>query len=266
MTAIHDANPDRLHDLLADRATQHLSDRERDELRGLLSASPETAELEYDHAAAAAELTWIAPEVEPMPASVRSRVETRAVEWLAERKGLRLGGGDADPAPRGASVSWLPWFAAAACLLVAVVAWWPARTPVASDRRAALLDAAGTSTVAWQDNDAGVTGDVVWNNDRQAGYMRFRGLAVNDPTVTQYQLWIFDADRGAYSDDIAVDGGVFDIDPATGDALVPISAKLPIGRPALFAVTTEPPGGVVKHNAARDPEKYRIILTAPVPG
>ena len=28
--------------------------------------------------------------------------------------------------------------------------------------------------------------------------------------------------------------------------------------------TTEPPGGVVKHNPERDPERYRIILTAPV--
>jgi hypothetical protein len=47
-----------------------------------------------------------------------------------------------------------------------------------------------------------------------------------------------------------VDGGVFDIaaaqkDPATGDYIVPIDAKLKVFDPGAFAVTAERPGGVV---------------------
>jgi len=109
-----------------------------------------------------------------------------------------------------------------------------------------------------------VTGDVIWNGRQQTGIMRISGLAVNDPADFQYQLWIFDEARRAYSNDVAVDGGVFDIDRATGDLIVPIRSKLPVNEPFLFAVTTEPPGGVVKHNPDRDPDRYRIILTAPV--
>lgn len=261
MNSGHDTNADRLHDLLADRATQYLSGDERAELKSLLAARPDVDEFELDSAAAAAGLSWIAPELEPMPDDLRSRVEVSAVAWLAERKGLHLSGGDVRRPPIMSGV-WVPWLLAAACLALAVVGWWPDTAPAPAEERAALLGLAGTSTAAWQDNDAGVTGDVVWNNDRQAGYLRFRGLAANVPGDYQYQLWIFDESRSGYGDNIAVDGGVFDIDSATGEAVVPITAKLPIGKPALFAVTTEPPGGVVKHNAELDPQRYRIVLIA----
>ena len=50
----------------------------------------------------------------------------------------------------------------------------------------------------------------------------------------------------------------------TGDVIVPIRAKLQIGDRILFAVTTEPPGGVVKHNPDTAPQKFRIVLTAPL--
>jgi hypothetical protein len=89
-----------------------------------------------------------------------------------------------------------------------------------------------------------ITGDVVWSDARQEGYLRFRGLPANDPKRYQYQLWIFDAGR---DERFPVDGGVFDIARVTadGDVIVPIRAKLPVGRPGLFAVTRERPGGVV---------------------
>jgi hypothetical protein len=43
---------------------------------------------------------------------------------------------------------------------------------------------------------------------------------------------------------------------------VPVAATLEVFEPALFAVTTEPPGGVPKHDPELDPEQFRIILTA----
>ena len=257
------ANPARLDDLLADRATQYLSTQEREEIRSIMSDRPGGDDTSFDRAASAMELSWIAAEVEPMPEAVRDRVEMSAIAWLAERKGMKVAGTGA-PATNPRRVRPLPWLLAAACLALAVIGWSPGGVPVPTSERAALLSVPTTRTVAWQNSPAGISGDVVWNNERQAGYLRFSGLAVNDPDAMQYQLWIFDEIRGEYSDNIAVDGGVFDIDRTTGDVIVPIRAKLTIGKPVLFAVTTEPPGGVVKHNAERDPEKYKIILTAPL--
>jgi hypothetical protein len=275
MSTGHDANLERLSELLADRSTQCLSAAESAELIALLASRPDVDEHAFDRVAAALDLTALAAKYEPLPASVRAKVDAGATAWLAERNGLRLaepGASESDsgaqgttPTPRqlGRSRSWLPWLAAAACLAVAAVSWWPSggRQPLTAQRDA-LLVRPGTQTVAWAGNEAGVSGDVVWNGRQQTGFMRISGLAVNDPSVYQYQLWIFDEARRAYSEDVAVDGGVFDIDRATGDVLVPIRSKLPVTKPFLFAVTTEPPGGVVKHNPDRDPQRFRIVLTA----
>ncbi|MHC4303355.1 MAG: anti-sigma factor domain-containing protein [Planctomycetota bacterium] len=273
----HDANLERLSDLLADRATQRLSAAESAELIALLASHPDVDEHAFDRAAAAVDLASIAGEYKPLPQSVRSKVDAGAIAWLAQRKGLRLAepatpeGESGSPEPIAtprqprSSRSWLPWLVAAACLVIAVFSWLPSRgTGSLFAQRDALLSRPGTRTIAWAQNQAGVTGDVIWNGQQQTGFMRISGLAVNDPAVFQYQLWIFDEARRAYSDDVAVDGGVFDIDEATGHALVPIRSKLPVNKPFLFAVTTEPPGGVVKHNPDRDPDRYRIILTAPL--
>ncbi len=159
------------------------------------------------------------------------------------------------------------WIAAAACLALAVGAVLWARgqerapaiaaAPSPAEARAALLATAGdAATLAWQaTGDAagsGASGDVVWSPSKQRGYMRFRGLAPNDPRVTQYQLWIFDKRR---DDRFPVDGGVFDV-TETGEVIVPISAKLPVGDAVLFAVTVEAPGGVVVS------KRERIVVTA----
>ena len=84
--------------------------------------------------------------------------------------------------------------------------------------------------------------------------MRFRGLAPNDPTERQYQLWIFDPSRSDWEAE-PVDGGVFDVG-AGGEVVVPIDAKLAVAETALFAVTLEVPGGVVVS------DRERLVLTA----
>jgi len=85
----------------------------------------------------------------------------------------------------------------------------------------------------------GVSGEVVWHQDLQQGYMVFENLPVNDPSAEQYQLWIVD---GAPTH--PVDGGVFDV-TSSGEVIVPIDPKLEIKNPVAFGVTVEPPGGVV---------------------
>ena len=101
----------------------------------------------------------------------------------------------------------------------------------------------------------GASGDVTWSTAAQAGFMRFRGLAPNDPAVSQYQLWIFDREQDERH---PIDGGVFDVGP--GETTVAIDAKLRVAEPYLFAVTVEKPGGVVVSS------RERIVLLAKLEG
>jgi hypothetical protein len=178
---------------------------------------------------------------------------------------------------RGRAFAIAGWVAAAACLVLAVGAFVlkkptivtvapPATSapppvdtapPPPAKLREQLLAEVGTTRVAWSSTKdpaaKGASGDVVWNAAEQRGYMLFRGLAKNDPSAWQYQLWIFDKAR---DDKYPVDGGVFDVDASTGDVVVPIRAKLPVAEAALFAVTVEKPGGVVVS------KRERIVVTA----
>lgn len=179
---------------------------------------------------------------------------------------------------------WLGWLAAAACLALALAAWLARPAPQAQQvpappsaivpppapppppsilaQRATLLatakDVVRVDWSATKDASAtGASGDVVWSNAEQRGYMRFRGLAPNDPAQRQFQLWIFDRSQDAR---FPIDGGVFDVDASTGDVIVPITAKIRVTQPTLFAVTVEKPGGVVVS------KREHIVLTAAVSG
>jgi hypothetical protein len=126
-----------------------------------------------------------------------------------------------------------------------------------SQARAELLATANdATTLAWtattDEAAKGASGDVVWSASKQQGFMRFAGLAANDPAKLQYQLWIFDKNRDQA---FPVDGGVFDVTP-NGEVIVPITAKLHVDEPVLFAVTVEKPGGVVVS------KRERIVVTA----
>ena len=173
-------------------------------------------------------------------------------------------------------VNQLGWVAAAASLLVAIGALWrrppapvapppkvvylpapaPPRRAPAEERADLLRDHRDAVTLPWKATaDAaarGATGEVVWSPSAQRGFMRFVGLAKNDGTRAQYQLWIFDKARDAR---YPVDGGVFDVS-ASGEVIVPITARLHISQPTLFAVTVERPGGVVVSR------RERIVMTA----
>ena len=121
----------------------------------------------------------------------------------------------------------------------------PGSPPTAAEARTTLLALADTVQTPWGDSAweefSDVQGDVVWNDDRQEGYLRLANMPANDPVRTQYQLWIVDPSR----DEEPVDGGVFDIPPGAREVVVPIRAKLAVRSPAAFAITRERPGGVV---------------------
>jgi anti-sigma-K factor RskA len=172
------------------------------------------------------------------------------------------------PASWGSKVG---WFAAAASVLIALAGWWPRlqtggdptmEIPVANtleQERQQLLAQQGVVTRTWQTTQdpaaSGVTGDVVWDQRTQNGYLRFRGLQANNTDELQYQLWIFDGER---DERYPIDGGVFDIPPGQGEVIIPITAKLQVLKPAMFAVTIEKSGGSVV--SSRD----RIVVLAPV--
>jgi len=291
----HD-NVDRLEELLCTRATQVLTPEESHELDEFIAKGVDDDLIgTFDDIAARIDLASMDRSmIEPMPDTLRQRLEDDAAGFAARARGMSLTSDHTDeavdpaaseerdrsspirsigaPTPDSATRaprSFLPWTLAAACLLLAVVGWFNRLQSEASPatRYEAIKSSPTTMTVAWNDvENAGVRGEIVWDQAKQTGVMRFSGLDVNDPQSMQYQLWIFDAGRADSTIEEltfnAVDGGVFNVDDATGDVFIPINAKLEVFEPQLFAVTTEPPGGVVKHVTQGD---YRIILTAPVP-
>ncbi|MCX7431394.1 MAG: anti-sigma factor [Planctomycetia bacterium] len=236
------------------------------------ASAPGSGPSDWEFAAAAVELALVrragrAPAHLPRVTAVETRPTPKSV------------GG------QSAGRSWLAaagWWTAAC--LAGVLAWqWSGasriaappsgdgKPPVLAELRGKLLDEDPEAvTVAWKKagDDAaivageadleavGALGDVVWSSARQQGYMRFRGLAANDPTMAQYQLWIFDAERDeAYP----VDGGVFDVPAAGGDVVVRIDPRLRVSRATAFAITVEKPGGVVVSS------RKRLPLLAAVP-
>ena len=150
---------------------------------------------------------------------------------------------------------WLGW-AAAACLLGLLLVD-RGGTGSGSPQRASahelrdrlireVLDASTLSFTGTTGEFAQVTGEVVWSDERQEGYLTLSNVPPNDRNLHDYQLWIVDPAR----DEIPVDGGVFSV-PTRGRAVIPIEAKLEVDRPVAFVITREKPGGVVR-SAQRD--------------
>ncbi len=92
-----------------------------------------------------------------------------------------------------------------------------------------------------------LSGEVVWSNARQKGFVRLRNLPANDAAKESYQLWIFDAARNVKT---PVSGGVFNVRSA-GEIIIPVNAQLEIKQPTAFAVTREKAGGVVVSSPER---------------
>lgn len=269
----------RLEELLCDRAVGALDARDLLELDGLVDDLDQVDEFEL--AAAAVDLAYTENAGE-VPAELARNLEAAADAHLpAEDSRERP-----EPTPvakfeplRERPASRMPWLLAAAAVLLGVAGWWraleppktveiiksvavppapPPKEPSLAEARQQLADAEGTRVLPWTATKdpaaSGAQGDVVWNTKDQAGFMRFKGLASNDPAEEQYQLWIFGKD---HDERYPVDGGVFDVSPE-GEVIVRIDPRLAVKEPALFAVTVEKPGGVVVSS------RERIVLTAAV--
>ncbi len=274
-TGPQDQPDEAMVDLLIKQVTDGLSPAEQRALDVLDSAVVSAHLRDFERAAAAIALAGSA-NAPPLPPDLARRVARQAEQHFGAVAGAdkpidlaaaRSAAAARAPAaaPRSQAYGWL---AAAACLVLAVVAWnrppqqaptaqlspppaavppaAPPAPPTPAEERAALLartDSLKVTFGATKDPAAhGVSGDVVWDPATQRGFMRLVGLAPNDPAMRQYQLWIFDGGRDKR---YPVDGGVFDIPANATEVVLPIRAALPVLSPKAFAVTIEKPGGVV---------------------
>lgn len=292
--------------LRIDYATEGLDDERWQELVDLQDELGESWDDGFDLAAAAIELAHT--NVAPLSDSLNQRIKDQALGYFEAKKPVPrkpFEGSELlhfpssrsaqaptesqptdDETPRrsestatvSSSTSWLPWVAAVAAGLLAVLGWAPrvaeqmagpasaldggnlgqiaqiSTSEAMEQRREELLgDPRQVVQVAWSGTEdpaaQGAGGDLVWSTDLQEGYMLFNGLPVNDPAEFQYQLWIFDR---LQDERYPIDGGVFNVQ-ADGSVVVPIAAKLRVNEPYLFAVTIEKPGGVVVSSRERLP-------------
>lgn len=269
---------ERLFELLADQTIVGLNAEELMELKQLKIQFPDWEnDLSFELTAAAIGLSNLDAN-RAVPANVRARVladadkffglETSEIKSFAPRKNvgslaIERVGQIVEVAPKSSFWQWLGWAVAAAAGVVLAFNLWLTRvqpndaivkqpetiqTPTpelsAAQKRAEFL-ASATDVVKkdWKSpkDEQKILGDIVWSNSQQKGYLRFRGLAANNPTKESYQLWIVDETQDKKT---PISGGVFNI-TENGEIVIPIDAQLEIKKPIMFAVTKEKPGGVV---------------------
>ncbi len=252
---------ERLVELLAERMERELVVAERAELDTLLRDHPDWSEDDLELTAAAVDLAFHDSPI-ALPEALRGALLEDAASVLGEERAEVVNFDSVRPRRAGPWVAWSGWAVAAAAVAFLLFSGEPlpepesvVELPSAAERRAALAAKPETLRLEWSATEdplaKGVRGDVVWSADEQEGYLRFEGLVANDPERSQYQLWIFDAQRNEAH---PVDGGVFDSDG--GEVVVPIDPRVPVGEATLFAVTLERPGGVVVST------RERLVLIA----
>lgn len=278
---MNEVKKERMFELLTDKTLFGLDGQGLVELSGLKKQFPDLEnDVSFELAAAKINLTGLDTR-EPLPANLRARIISAAEVFFSESEtspnvvafpvksrevaAPSMGGAFENyREPKQPFWQWLGWgVAALACVALAVNLWTssalpsppevvktpPIQTPMpeltATQKREQLMTSAqDVVQINWTSaptDEKQILGDVVWSNDRQAGYMRFRGLPPNDPNLESYQLWIVDETQ---SPTTPISGGVFDVS-AGGEAIVPINAQIKVRKPKVFAVTKEKPGGVV---------------------
>ena len=237
-----DAQPTRRQELLADGALAWLDDGDAAAFAAVLRDPAAAAEFAgFERAVATATIACVEPAVSEQAQLLRlmAKLQADAQAFF----GAPVGEPRPLPAVRSPWSRLLPWTIAAASVAFAL---WPRATdPAPASARASLLQSsAHVVRAAWQPGPSPrrgeVDGDVVWDAERQEGYLRLRGLQLLDPSQ-RYQLWIVDAERSGPP----VDGGLLALPAAAGEAVVRVSPRLPVGRAAAFVLTVERAEGAV---------------------
>lgn len=267
---------ERMLELLSDQAIFDLNKEELMELEQLKSQFPDWANnSSFELTAAAIGISDIKLVV--MPEKLRAKILSNAENYFSpevvnSETNNRQSFGSLNTETVGISLEaaekrpfwqWLGWgIAAAACALLAVNLWTTrfqpqqeivkesktiqTPTPELSvlQRRDQLIAAAPDivrTKLEPPKGEKNISGDVVWSNSLQKGYVTFHGMPVNDSAKATYQLWVFDETQ---NDKYPISAGIFDVNE-NGEVIVPIDTKLKVKKPKMFAVTEEKPGGVV---------------------
>lgn len=273
------ANEERMLNLLIQQATIGLDDSEAKELIELTSDSNNENEPErFERVAAAVHVAQLEVDHE-IPLQLKDEVLDKAGQFFAERASGRSNP-ISDATKPGCSEKVVvarserphlsdgmrlrevfAYAVAAAAMLFLLADWNPFGQSVlpkvqneltVAQRMATFVEKNPDDLVqpSWnQEHNSKVAGKILWSDSMQEGYMVFDGLPINDPKVEQYQLWIFDTDRGQ---EVPVDGGVFNV-TEEGKVVVPVDAHVPVENAVQFAVTVEKPGGVMRSNREKIP-------------
>lgn len=247
------------------------------------NSSDDSLQNEIERAAALLDVAAAKSQPIEIPSGLADRIKARVAHYPDQNtatKGVQNESNQSIPFPshdvssqEPRPLRWTPWLVAAASLLIATVSILMPRPPQAgvdlnADRFALIESTPSDKLIQWEwisTDDAAVVGDVigdvVWSDTLNKGYLRISGLAINDPSLEQYQLWIFDATRPTgdllqFGEGLLtqrpIDGGVFDVD-SQSEIIIEIDAKLVVQQAAAFAITVEQPGGVVVSDRSRVP-------------
>jgi anti-sigma-K factor RskA len=266
-------------ELAALHAFDLLEGADRERFVAELARDPELQKLLADLRLSATALAHVAPDSEP-PAELRARVLASAAS-LSPDASLATAlprAGRLIPFP-----SWVPWLVAAS---IAVAAFWSNRRYNDAEARASslsdqkfvaelalkqtraqlddarrLLEQSGrqiaelsanlkaegdlahfkiATLASMLGNSPAALAVAVWDPTREEGVLavsRLPALA----SEKDYQLWVIDRQYAS-----PVSGGVFVVDPATGEAHIVFKADKPVHSIAKFAVSLERKGGVPK--------------------
>jgi hypothetical protein len=254
---------DRLDELLAESMVRALLP---EELRELEELGGEETKSMLNHAEQAAVASLIAfaeddSEAGELPDGLQAKLQEQAAHHFTESPRTLVGPGSSQ------RPNMLPWLLTAAAGILAVFGWLPRFSSAGALSGEELLQGLAAQapvdllrldwTALEDPASVGAGGELLWSDSEQRGYMRFRGLANNDPLQSQYQLWIFDDKTDTT---YPVDGGVFDIPAGADEVVVTIDPKIRVKKAFQFAITVEKPGGVVVS------KRERIPLLAAVPG
>lgn len=239
---------ERLQDLLIKRALWGIDTGESRELSRLSVEYPDV-DLEFvDDTVALLDAMDVPPGTD-IPQNVHNAVMASALDATPGIGANGRLGNASSPSPGTA----LPWLAAAALGLVAMLAWLRPVDVKKSD--GPHLSAAATVADFVSGSDpAGrrAHGTVSWDASRQLGQLKMQGVVANDPAQSQYQVWIVD---GMRSDRYPVPGGVFDVGD-DGRANLWIHPSVRIDDATSFIVTLERAGGAVVT------ERSRLVASA----
>lgn len=250
-------------DLLCKRAVYGLDGHEERQLSEIQKTFGPGYDVEsFELAAAAISTANLDPRAE-LPANLRSRIGAEAERYFDEKEASELATETQPVTPKSKALlppSWLGW--AVAVLAVAVMAINlyftrpdteragtdspPSAAQISPEQmRQQLIETAPdlerARVAAGNVTGLNPSGDVVWSDARQAGFVRLAGLPVNDTSRETYQLWIFAENQDPKT---PVDGGTFNVS-SSGEVVIPIDPRVRVRSPKAFAVTIEKPGGVV---------------------